>query len=68
MLLTMAAEYVGAAEIADMLGGVSRQRAHQIITRATFPKAAYEFRMGKIWRTAEVEAWIREHRPTIDAD
>jgi predicted DNA-binding transcriptional regulator AlpA len=61
MLLTMA-EFVGAAEIADLLGGVSRQRVQQIVSRADFPKPDHELRMGKVWRSADVERWITEHR------
>lgn len=61
MMLVMA-EFVGAAEIGEMLGGVSRQRVYQIVSRPDFPAAVHEFRMGKIWRTADVEEWIREHR------
>jgi prophage regulatory protein len=61
MLLVMA-EFVGAAEIGEMLGGVSRQRVQQIVSRADFPKANHELRMGKAWRTEDVERWIREHR------
>ena len=64
MLATMA-EFVGAAEIGEMLGGVSRQRVFQIVSRRDFPPAVQELRMGKFWRTAEVEAWIREHRPNL---
>lgn len=66
MLLTMA-EFVGAAEIGEMLGGVSRQRVQQIINRATFPKPDHELRMGKVWRTVDVETWIREHRADAGA-
>jgi prophage regulatory protein len=64
MVLTMT-KHVGAAEIGVMLGGVSRQRVYQIVSRPDFPKAVEELRMGKIWLTTEVEAWIRKHRPNV---
>lgn len=66
-MLLIVAEYVGAAEIGEMLGGVSRQRVQQIVSRADFPKATHELRMGKIWRTEDVERWIREHRPADES-
>lgn len=58
-------EIMGAAEIGKLLGGVSRQRVQQLVSRADFPKPARELAMGKIWLTADVYAWIREHRPEI---
>jgi prophage regulatory protein len=62
-MLALMAEFVGAAEIGEMLGGVSRQRVQQIVSRSDFPAPHHELRMGKVWRTAAVEEWIRIHRP-----
>lgn len=53
---------MGAGEIRDRLGGISRQRVQQIITRATFPEPYDVLQMGKVWRIDDVERWIREHR------
>jgi prophage regulatory protein len=50
---------VGAAEISQMLGGLSRQRVQQIINRRDFPKPYDELAMGKVWRRPAVEAWAR---------
>jgi predicted DNA-binding transcriptional regulator AlpA len=67
MLLIVARELMGAAEIAERLG-VSRQRVQQLIGRADWPAPAATLEMGRVWRTDEVEAWIREHRPQDEDD
>jgi prophage regulatory protein len=43
--------------------GVSRQRAYIIIGRKDFPNPWRELAMGKVWRSMDVEKWIRDHRP-----
>ncbi len=49
---------MGAAEIAERLG-VTTPRVHQIVAAdTTFPRPAATLRMGKVWKTAEVERWI----------
>ncbi|GGM41674.1 hypothetical protein GCM10011608_27970 [Micromonospora sonchi] len=58
----------GLAEIAELLGGVSRQRASEIIRRPTFPEPIDILATGRIWDRADVIAWIREHRPHQQAD
>jgi hypothetical protein len=65
MVTTMAGELMGAAEIADRLG-VSRQRVQQLIARPDWPAPAATLEMGRVYRTEDVEAWIREHRPAED--
>jgi prophage regulatory protein len=52
---------VGSAEIADMLGGRSRQRVQQIIGRRDFPKPVVKLKMGKVWRRSDVERWMQDH-------
>jgi prophage regulatory protein len=54
---------VGAHEIRIRLGGVSRQRAYQITSRADFPRPVANLAQGKIWKADDVDHWIREHRP-----
>lgn len=54
---------MGAAEIGVRLGGVSRQRVQQIVSRADFPDPEESLAMGKVWDAEKVEEWIREHRP-----
>ncbi|MCU7723629.1 hypothetical protein ODJ79_07895 [Actinoplanes sp. KI2] len=54
---------LGTHEIRIRLGGISRQRAHQLTAGPTFPKPIAELSLGKVWRADDVEAWIREHRP-----
>ncbi|BAL87347.1 putative regulatory protein [Actinoplanes missouriensis 431] len=56
--------FVGAGEIGDRLG-VSRQRVQQLIAKPDFPAPYDEIQMGKVWRIADIEAWIREHRPAL---
>jgi len=61
--------YVGAAEIQEMFGGISRQRIQQIIGRRDFPKPVVKLKMGKVWRRSDVEKWMRAHgRLTDDGD
>jgi hypothetical protein len=52
---------VGAAEIARMFGGISRQRVQQLTGREDFPAPEVVLHMGKVWKRADVEAWAREH-------
>lgn len=56
---------VALSDIADMLGGVSRTRATEITNRATFPAPIDTVASGKVrvWDRADVEAWIKAHRP-----
>lgn len=48
---------MGAAEIAQMLGGLSRQRVSQLTAAAGFPEPVERLRMGGVWRYADVLAW-----------
>jgi prophage regulatory protein len=57
---------MGAHEIRERLGGVSRQRAYQITSRADFPAPIVELAQGKVWDADDVEAWMIEHRPAAD--
>jgi len=57
---------MGAQEIAARLN-VSRQRVQQLINRPDWPAPYDEMAMGKVWRIEDVEAWITEHRPPVDA-
>ncbi len=56
------------AEVQQLLGGVSRQRASAIVIRPGFPAPLDTLATGRIWDRAAVEAWIREHRPTQRED
>src|SRR5436190_24204830 len=57
---------MGAHEIRIRLGGVSRQRAYQITSRADFPKPIADLAQGKVWAADEVEAWMKVHRRDLD--
>jgi predicted DNA-binding transcriptional regulator AlpA len=59
----MPVQLLGTHEIRIRLGGISRQRAHQITTTETFPKPVATLMLGKVWRADDVEAWIRRYRP-----
>ncbi|WP_441338515.1 hypothetical protein [Micromonospora sp. NBS 11-29] len=61
-------EFVGIAEIRDMLGGVSRARASVVASRRDFPAPYQVLKMGQIWRKSDVEKWVREHRPDLSSD
>jgi prophage regulatory protein len=52
---------VGAHEIGDMLG-VTRSRANQLARERGFPKPLGVLRMGKVWRRADIETWIRKRK------
>ena len=56
-------DLVGAAEIGEMLGGVSRQRVTQLTKHAKFPVPALRLRMGALWWAEDVRQWAAEHRP-----
>lgn len=56
------------SEVQQLLGGVSRQRASEIVNRKTFPAPIDTLATGRIWDRAAVEAWIQEHRPTQRGD
>ncbi|GGM65719.1 hypothetical protein GCM10011608_58730 [Micromonospora sonchi] len=45
----------------EMLG-VSRTRAYQITNSKTFPDPVAVLSVGRIWRTEDVERWIKTHR------
>lgn len=55
---------VGASEIAEMLGGLSRQRVSQLTAEDGFPAPLQRLRMGSVWRYGDVAAWAeRTGRP-----
>lgn len=56
---------MGAAEIQARLK-VSRQRAYQLVSRRDFPEPFQVLAMGSVWLSADVEAWIKVHRPHLD--
>lgn len=56
---------VGAAEVGEVFGGISRQRVNQLTTRADFPRPLVELRMGKVWDLADVEAWAESKGRTL---
>lgn len=53
-------ELVSAPEVAQILGGVSRQRVHQLRETAAFPAPLYELRTGAIWDRRAIERFARE--------
>ncbi|MEQ4305504.1 hypothetical protein ABNF97_29675 [Plantactinospora sp. B6F1] len=57
---------VALADVAAMLGGVSRTRATEIVRRPGFPEPIDTVGNGRmrIWDRDAVEAWIRENRPS----
>ena len=53
---------VGAHEIRAILGGVSRQRVHQLTARADFPAPVADLALGKVWSAEDVEVWNNARR------
>jgi prophage regulatory protein len=60
--------FMGTGEIRRMLGGISQQRAHQIVNHKDFPQPYAVLDMGKVWKRADVEVWAREHGRVIHGD
>jgi prophage regulatory protein len=58
---------VGAREIRERLGNLSRQRVYQITSDDSFPKPVAVLKQGKIWAEEDFEAWIAEHRSAFMA-
>lgn len=56
------------AEIQQMLGRVSRQRASEIVARLGLPAPLGTLASGRIWSRHAVEAWFRQKRPTQRGD
>ena len=56
---------VGAAEIGEMLGGLSRQRVSQLTAAQDFPAPLARLRMGSVWRYADVRAWAKRSGRTV---
>lgn len=56
------------AEVQQLLGGVSRQRASTIVARPGFPAPLDTLATGRIWDRAAVEKWIEVNRPTQRED
>jgi prophage regulatory protein len=56
---------VGAHEIRDRLGNVSRQRVYQLTNRPGFPKPIADLKNGKVWLADEAEAWIAANRSVL---
>lgn len=54
---------MGAAEIRQRLGGLSKSRVYQITSSRSFPEPVAELTMGNVWHRDDVERWIVEHRP-----
>ncbi len=61
----MSRRLLGAAEIRQRLGGVSRQRVYQLTQRADWPAPYDELVQGRVWRRGDIEAWIKQHRPDL---
>ena len=57
---------MGAHEIRDLLGGISRQRVYQITSKSSFPKPVVELGQGKVWDGWHVRKWVTKHRPPLD--
>jgi predicted DNA-binding transcriptional regulator AlpA len=64
----VAAELVGVAEIARMLG-VSRQRVDQMARNdPEFPQPIAELTAGRIWRLQDIERWARKTGRVLERD
>lgn len=56
---------VGAAEIARLLGGLSRQRVSQLTAREDFPEPLARLQMGSVWLYKDVVRWAQRNGRTV---
>ena len=57
-------ELAGLAEVATILG-VTKRTAWNYTQREDFPAPVERLASGPIWRSADIEAWKREHEPPL---
>ncbi|MDG4831558.1 DNA-binding protein [Solwaraspora sp. WMMD1047] len=55
----------GHAELGERLR-VSRQRLAEITARPDFPEPIDNLKSGRVWLKADIERWIKKHRPNLD--
>jgi hypothetical protein len=58
--LPLAQRHCGAAEVAAAFG-VNRQRVQKLVARPDFPAPAAVLTAGRVWESAAVRRWGREH-------
>lgn len=56
-------DVMGVSEIAERLG-VSKKRGDQLVKEKGFPDGR-RLKMGTVWSTEDVEAWIARRRPQL---
>ena len=56
---------MGVTEIRARLGGLTRQRVYQLALRSDWPKPYDHLAQGRVWKVADIEAWIKAHRPAL---
>jgi prophage regulatory protein len=56
-------QLMGAHEIRIRLGGISRQRVHQLTHRPDFPTPVADLDQGKVWLADDVTAWMAGYWP-----
>lgn len=59
-------DVMGVSEIAERLG-VSKKRGDQLVVQKGFPEGR-RLKMGTVWSTEDVEAWIAKYRPQLAED
>ena len=47
----------------DTPSPVTYRTSTYVLSRADFPGPVADLAQGKVWRTDDVDHWIREHRP-----
>ncbi|MFC3737506.1 DNA-binding protein [Paractinoplanes deccanensis] len=61
----MSSTLMGVAEIRVRFGGITRQRVYQLALRADWPPPLDELAQGRVWKAADIEAWIEVYRPAL---
>ncbi|WP_433793926.1 helix-turn-helix transcriptional regulator [Actinoplanes sp. CA-252034] len=55
---------MGAFEVQQRLG-LSKKRADILMSRPDFPTPLASLSRGRVWAAADIEEWIRVHRPHL---
>jgi hypothetical protein len=58
---------MGAAEIRQRFGDISRQHVYELTQRSDWPAPYDQLIQGKVWKCGDIEEWISMHRPDLVA-
>ena len=56
-------EWMNAEDVRKRLGGLSRERTHELTTQDGFPEPTAELGSGRVWLADDIEKWAKVWRP-----